>query len=303
MKTPRLMARPGSSPCAARWREEIQKSVVALAVLLTFIAFCPLASAEEAPPKESLSPTESAPAKDSISKGDKWQVEVTPYFWAAALRGDVMVKGLDSKINMSFLDLVQYLDVGGMAHMEAWKGNWGIFTDGMYMKLSATGDATGQRVGLIGGNVKIEEWIVELGGFYRVGQWTPDERKVTLDVLGGGRYWDLKGTLNFSAPTIGFAFDKSGSKDWVDPFIGLRMTANLTRDFYFQARGDIGGFGVGSDFSWNASGVFGYSFTPSVNAWLGYRAMMVNYESGSGFSQFKYDVTMYGPVMGVGFRF
>ena len=297
MNTVRPMARPGSKQSVAKWKTK--KVFATLVVLLAFMVLCPLAFAQEAPPKESP-PVKESPPK---SQGDKWQVEVTPYFWAAALRGDVMVKGLDSKINMSFLDLVQYLDVGGMAHMEAWKGNWGIFTDGMYMKLSATGDATGQRVGLIGGNVKIEEWIVELGGFYRVGQWTPDERKVTLDVLGGGRYWDLKGTLNFSAPTIGFAFDKSGSKDWVDPFIGLRMTANLTRDFYFQARGDIGGFGVGSDFSWNASGVFGYSFTPSANAWLGYRAMMVNYESGSGFSQFKYDVTMYGPMMGVGFRF
>jgi hypothetical protein len=278
-------------------RERFKKVFVALAVLVAFVAFCPLAFAQEAPPKAS------PPAKASPPQGDKWEVELTPYFWAASLRGDVTIKGLDANVNLSFFDLLQYHDVGGMAHVEARKGNWGIFTDGIYMKLSATGDAVGQRVGLVGGNVKIEALVVELGGFYRVGQWTPDERKVTLDVLGGARYWDLKGTLNFSAPTIGFAFDKSKSQDWIDPFVGLRMTANLTRDFYFQARGDIGGFGVGSSFTWNASGVFGYSFTPAVNAWMGYRAMMANYDTGGGVNKFKWDMTMYGPVMGVWYRF
>jgi hypothetical protein len=40
-----------------------------------------------------------------------------------------------------------------------------------------------------------------------------------------------------------------------------------------------------------------------VSLWLGYRVMGVNYESGSGFDKFKYDVTMYGPITGIVFRF
>jgi hypothetical protein len=277
--------------------ERFKRGFVTLVVLLALAMFPPWAFAQETPPKES------PPVRANTPQADKWQVEVTPYFWAASLRGDVTIKGLDGNLNLSFLDLTQYLDVGGMAHVEVRKGDWGIFMDGMYIKLSGTGDAVVPKAGLVGGNVKIEQWTVELGGMYRVGQWIPDERKVTLDVLGGARYWDLKGTLDFAAPTVGFSFDRTKSKDWVDPFVGLRMTANLTRDFYFQARADVGGFGVGSSFSWNASGVFGYSFTPSVNGWMGYRGMMVNYDTGGGTNKFKYDVTMYGPVMGVGFKF
>ena len=278
-------------------RERFKRVFAVLAVLLAFIAFCPRAFAQEAPPKEG------PPAKASTPQGDKWEVEVTPYFWAASLRGDVTIKGQDSNVNIKFLDLAEYVDVGGMAHVEARKGNWGIFTDGIYLKLSATGDAVRQRAGLVGGNLKVEVWIVELGGFYRVGQWVPDERKVSLDVIGGARYWDLKGDLSFSAPNAGIALGNSKSRDWVDPFVGLRMNANLTKDFYFQARGDIGGFGVGSDVTWNLSGIFGYSFTPAVDAWMGYRAMMANYETGSGLSKFKWDITMQGPVMGMGFKF
>jgi hypothetical protein len=33
------------------------------------------------------------------------------------------------------------------------------------------------------------------------------------------------------------------------------------------------------------------------------RVMGVNYESGSGFNKFQYDVTMYGPITGIVFRF
>ena len=281
-------------------REGAKKVFVVLSVVLAFVVFCPWAYAEEVSPKETV------PARESLPKGDKWQVDVMPYFWAASLTGDVMVKGLQSHVNESFSDLVKYIDAGGMAHAEVMKGNWGFFVDGIYLKLSDSGDAFHQKVGFVSGDVKIENWIVELGGLYRIGQWPLGDNKKTrlsLDALGGGRYWYLKGTLNFSAPNLGVFLDNSASKEWVDPFVGLRMQADLTENLVFQLRGDIGGFGVGSNFSWNASGVFGYSFTPMVSGWLGYRAMAVDYESGSGANKFKYDVTMYGPIMGLGLRF
>jgi hypothetical protein len=282
--------------------ERLKKGFATLAVLLAFIAFCPLVFGQEATPKEST------PAREITPKpqGDKWQMEITPYFWAASLTGDVTVKGLDTHMNESFSDLARYIDAGGMLHVEALKGNWGFFMDGMYLKLSDSGSGFSQRAGFVSGDVTIEQWVVELGGLYRIGQWSfgdGKETKLSLDALGGGRYWWVKGTLDFTAPSLAVLADNSGSKEWVDPFVGLRMQAKLTRNLSFHLRGDVGGFGVGSDFSWNAYGLFGYSFTPSINAYLGYRALAVNYESGSGLSKFKYDVTMYGPVMGVGFKF
>ncbi|MBP1749859.1 MAG: hypothetical protein H6Q52_2398 [Deltaproteobacteria bacterium] len=271
------------------------KVLLAVMVLLTMFVACPLAFGEDA------SPGGNAPG----SGEQKWQVEITPYFWAASLAGDVTIKGLDTHINESFTDIAKYIDSGGMLHLEARKGNWGFFADGMYLKLSDSGSSSGQ-LGFLSGDATIEEWIVELGGFYRIGRWSlgdSKETRLSLDALGGARYWWVKGSLDFSAPNLAIFTDNSKSKEWVDPFIGLRAQANLTRNLSFHLRGDIGGFGVGSDFSWNAYGLFGYTFTPSISAYLGYRALAVNYESGSGSSKFKYDVTMYGPVMGMGFRF
>jgi hypothetical protein len=63
--------------------------------------------------------------------------------------------------------------------------------------------------------------------------------------------------------------------------------------------------GVCSDsvFSFNASVVIGYKITDLLSAWIGYRALSVDYESGSGDNRFVYDVTTHGPMIGLGFYF
>ncbi len=45
------------------------------------------------------------------------------------------------------------------------------------------------------------------------------------------------------------------SKNWIDPLIGGRYLWRFADGWNIIARGDIGGFGVGSDFSWHALGL------------------------------------------------
>jgi hypothetical protein len=113
----------------------------------------------------------------------------------------------------------------------------------------------------------------------------------------------MKGKLDVDIPLLGLSRRVEKSKDWIDPIIGARFRADLSKKFSLAVRGDIGGFSVGSDFTWNASAILGYHFSQTVSAWLGYRALGVDYESGSGFSKFKYDVIMQGPIVGLGFHF
>ena len=44
----------------------------------------------------------------------------------------------------------------------------------------------------------------------------------------------------------------SGSVDWADPFIGARLQHQLAPSQEITLRGDVGGFGAGSQFSWQA---------------------------------------------------
>ena len=42
---------------------------------------------------------------------------------------------------------------------------------------------------------------------------------------------------------------RSGSVDWVDPFVGARLRQLLAPGQNLTLRGDVGGFDVGSDFT------------------------------------------------------
>jgi hypothetical protein len=54
----------------------------------------------------------------------------------------------------------------------------------------------------------------------------------------------------------------SGSKEWVDPVIGTGGKVKLAKPVSFYAKGDIGGFGAASDFTWQVGGWLGISNHP-----------------------------------------
>lgn len=87
----------------------------------------------------------------------------------------------------------------------------------------------------------------------------------------------------------------SGFRSWVDPFVGLRGRYQLTDKFYLAGRGDIGGFGVSSDMTWNLFGAVGMEVRDGVSMELGYRYLYVDYESGG----FRMDVATKGPFVGM----
>jgi hypothetical protein len=71
--------------------------------------------------------------------------------------------------------------------------------------------------------------------------------------------------------------------------------------------GDVGGFDVGSKFSWQALAALDYEFKRTKNvSWsgmIGYKALSVDYSRGSGLTHYEYDMTMYGPIFGITARF
>jgi hypothetical protein len=92
------------------------------------------------------------------------------------------------------------------------------------------------------------------------------------------------------------------SESGVDPLIGSRSGLELTDRFAIIGEGNLGGFEVGSDFTWNAQAYVGYRFSMfgrPTTLLLGYRALYQDYHH----NDFEWDVTMHGPVLGVATRF
>lgn len=90
----------------------------------------------------------------------------------------------------------------------------------------------------------------------------------------------------------------SGSKDWVDPFIGVRGYYHFTDRFYATAKADIGGFGISSDLAWQLYGALGYNLSKRTTLELGYKYMAVDYTSGG----FTNDVATSGVFLNLGLK-
>jgi len=233
--------------------------------------------------------------KSRFSSEDKWQFSVTPYAWMISMDTKATVRNYSVTSNIYFSDTIKDVDFAGQIHFEAQKGKWGFFFDPTYLKITHDGTlSNGSDVRL-----QIEQWLVELGGFYQLGKWSLEgkgKRSVTVDALGGGRYWYMSSNID-----TGSIYNPSKTTQWIDPFIGVRLAADITENLVFNIRGDIGGFGVGSDFSWNALGAFGYRFAKDITGYLGYRALYVDYKAGS--SNIRYEATAHGPIIGLSFAF
>ena len=90
---------------------------------------------------------------------------------------------------------------------------------------------------------------------------------------------------------------------WFDPIIVTRLTLPLENRWRLGVRGDIGGFGIGSSFAWQVLPFAGYRFANVFELILAYRALAMNYETGSGTDLFVYDLTTFGPEIEFVFHF
>jgi hypothetical protein len=69
--------------------------------------------------------------------------------------------------------------------------------------------------------------------------------------------------------------------------------------------GDVGGFGVGSDFSWQAIATYGFDvnvFGKPMRTVVGYRALSADYSNAGPYGQTGLDFVLHGPVVGARFR-
>ena len=242
-----------------------------------------------------------AHAEEKTAEVDGWKVNfVLPYLWFVGLNGSMTLNSRTADIDASFGDIVSNSDsifaFAGVLRVR--KGRWGGYVDGMYTK-SGTDNS---NVGPFTVNTTSEIGLFEFGGFYRAiqGQWAG--RRWTLDALAAGRRTSLDGKLEFTTgPNAGTT--QVQGQSWIDPIIGARAVTDLTRSgrWDFRFKGDFGGFGVGSHFTWNLMGTVGVNWEWLKTDWAllaGYRALSWDYE---GANEFKWDMTQHGPIVGLSF--
>lgn len=230
---------------------------------------------------------------------DAWQISVTPYLWATRMKGDIQAGPIPkSSLDMKFSDILDTLDFGFMTAAEARKERWGILFDGMFMKVSDSAQMSRENIGLtVTGDLEIKQSMLAGAIAYRV-----IDGHMPFDVIGGLRYNRIDADGKVDARLTGLrsgTVDLSGTKDWVDPYIGVRIIIPLNQKWSLLGYIDIGGFGAGSDFTWQGMIGTNYAISQSVSAVFGYRYLKVDYDR----DNFLYDIANDGLYLGATIHF
>jgi hypothetical protein len=173
----------------------------ALAMLLMTGLGGTLANAQEA------APTAAAPSGLAQATAGSWELSVTPYLWATALKGDVGIGRTEANVDASFSDILDNLNGALMLEAELRKGRFGLISDTIWAQLEDNAATTEDRLKI---DATANMLIQSLAGTYRVGTWQlaatgAGPLAVTVDPYAGIRYTylspELRGRLDL--PLLG----------------------------------------------------------------------------------------------------
>lgn len=218
-----------------------------------------------------------------------WTGQVTPYIWGSGLGGTLtpFTGAPTVSIDKSFSEVLEDSDGAFFVSGYARRGRLVLLGDYSY--------ASSSRDGLIPPGLpaegRLRQSSLTLAGGWRA----VDGEKFRLDILGGLRQWNINTAVE--VPLAGIS--RSPGLDFTDPLLALRANITLAPDWSVIAYADAGGFGVGSEHTWQWLATVNYLPGEHWAFSLGLRQLSVDYRDGGT----RLDATLAGPMLGVTWRF
>ena len=228
-------------------------------------------------------------AATSTAAAEDWDFIVSAYGWFPAMDVSATIDGpggsVSADVSTSAIEVLDALNFGLFGTAEARRGQLGLFGDMFYTDLGVS------QTGRFGARQSVDSNLFMFTGAAAWRLW--QDGGTFVDAFGGGRVVSLDSTV-----TVG-ARSASKSTAYVDPIVGARVGYAATERVTLNASANIGGFGVGSEFTWEAHAVANYAFTDRVSAELGYRYLSIDYENDGK----EIDMKMFGPFTALVVKF
>lgn len=225
-----------------------------------------------------------------------WSYYAEPYVMFPNMKGSTALGNLpELSVFVEPDQIFSNLKMGAMLYFEASNEKWNINSDLLYMDL---GQAVKGNALINNGEASAKQLGWEVAGLYKVKPW--------LEVGVGGLLNSIKVGMDINRNNVGGGttnIKKETSETWFDPMLIAVFKNTPGKKFVYTARGEIGGFGVGSEFSWQLQAYAGYRFSELFQIQGGYRIISLDYETGSGSDYFLYNMDTFGPVIKFGFHF
>lgn len=236
------------------------------------------------------------PVAPALAADGDWEHTVFIYGMGAAIDGEAQIGSLKVPVDVSISELFDALEFGAMGAYRADNGTWSFTVDATVMRLGGTSKT---ERGLVKGDLDVDQTTLMGTVGWR---WTEH-----LEALFSLTYFDLSNDLavRVTNPITGVVTRAEASKgaSWVDPLVGLQYNVPIGDAWRFNLRGDIGGFGVGSDQSYHLLANFRWQANDTIGVVFGYRVIGFDYEDGKDRNYQRYDLTQQGPLVGVSISF
>jgi hypothetical protein len=241
-------------------------------------------------------PSKAASNQPGANVISEWHVDWVPfYLWFSGLQGNVGAKGYVVPVDVSFSQIFKQLNIGLMSVLDVRRKRVGLLTDLLFMSVSSDQSTTPVGGGVFSGfKANAKTFFVDPELYVRL----LDKKAYSVDAVGGARFWRLDNSLNL-LPGTSAGVTVGQTQSWVDPVLGARFRLNLPRGFFANLKGDAGGFGVGSQQTWQIYTGVGKEFKEKYSVLLGYRYLAVDYRNGG----FLFDTHMSGLLTGLNIRF
>lgn len=232
-------------------------------------------------PNAAAQPRRSA-IRDETSSDDaaRWSFTLEPFLWLAGIEGeggDGSSPPVDIGENVS---LFGSIDGGFLLALEARApdGRYSLLADGLYLSLA---DDEGSL------QTDTDALMFELGAGLPLGSGS------RWEAIAGLRYVELE----FSSDVASVTTDSRAN--WIDPWLGARGDIAFGERWGLKLRGDVGGFGVGTQFTWQGVAALHAKLGESVRFDFGYRALSLDFDDDD---DLEYDALIRGPFFGFAFQ-
>lgn len=227
------------------------------------------------------------------AQAEEFEYSASLYGWMAGLGVEVETDQGTASSDLSFSEILEDLDGAFMGAFEARRGRLILLGDIQY---TATKSRDDSPFGVAYSDIEAKTKLKIASAFVMYRQ--IDQPDLTVDLGAGLRYASVELDVRLSP---GLLPEKKVSTDdsWIDPVLIARFEKALGNDWSVTGLADIGGFGVGSNLTWQAMLGASYEFNDRWTGRVAYRHM--HFDRSNGSRDFKLDLS--GPIVGVTYNF
>ena len=229
----------------------------------------------------------------SEGSGSGWEFAVTPYLWMSGFKANIDTpQGESVKVDESFTDILGDLKFAFMAGFEAKHGRFVSVQDIFFLSMGSSADG---HIGPVPIDAEVDEKLLTTTHLF--GYRVVDDGPMFVDLMAGGRFTSIKIDVELTGPLQ--TIERDTKKTEFGPVIASRVRFPLSERWGVALYGDLGGFGIGADLSWQLLGTVQYAISDNWSLVAGWRHFNAKQDKNG----WDVDIKLDGPILGATFRF